>query len=206
MPSRNGEFLFEKTITFEELGQLAVLSTRQVQRLVKARVINLAKNKRGQPLRGRVFLGEAIPRLFEHLRDTAVMDDPNERRYRAARAQKEECFAQSAQIELDYQRGKYALVSEVQEQGAALLLCCRSRLLAIPSSISRSLIGLTDFRKIYTIIETAIHRALHEIADLGELGTKERRHAMEKMIREGDSVRTDGEGRMQHENTTTGNE
>jgi hypothetical protein len=206
MPSGNGELLLQKIITFEELGQLAVLSTRQIQRLVKARVISLAKNKRGQPLRGRVFLGEAIPRLFEHLRNTAIMDDPNERRYRAARAQKEECFAESARMELEYERGRYALVSEVQEQGAALLLCCRSRLLAIPSSISHSLIGKTNFREIYNIIEAAIHRALHEIADLGELGTKERRRAMEKMIREGDSARTDGEWQLQYENATTDNE
>jgi len=192
MPSRNGELLLQKIITFEELGQLAVLSTRQIQRLVKARVISLAKNKRGQPLRGRVFLGEAVPRLFEHVRDTIVGDNPDEKRYRRARAAKEECAAKSAQMELDYQRGKYALVSKVREEGTTMMLCCRSRLLAIPSSISRSLIGLVDFKQIYTIIESAIHAALHEIADLGELGRKDREREIERLLHyHGDSGEID---------------
>jgi hypothetical protein len=39
------------------------LAVRQIQRLVKARVINLATNKRGQPLRGRGKIGANLARL-----------------------------------------------------------------------------------------------------------------------------------------------
>jgi hypothetical protein len=207
MPSENGEFLSKKIITLETLSSLSVLSVRQLNRLIKARVITLATNKRGQPLRGRVFLGEAIPRLFEHVRDSIVMDDPSERRYRAARARKEECAAKSAEIELDYERGKYLLASKVREHGQAMLLCCRSRLLAIPSSIARSLIGLTDFRAIYTIVENAIHAGLHEIADLGEMGQRDREQAMRKLIYyEGDEIdEGNGNKRKSHETSTADN-
>jgi hypothetical protein len=43
-------------------------------------------------------------------------------------------------------------------------------LLAIPSAITNLLRGQTDFHTIYQILETAIHRALHELADFGQLG------------------------------------
>jgi len=149
-------------------------------------ILPQAKDKDGKLLRGRYVLGVAVPRAFEYTRESLVSDDPDEARYRKARAAKEECAAAAAQIELDYQRGKYVLVSEVQEQGTAMMLCCRSRLLAIPSSISRSLIGKTDFKEICLIVEGAIHAALHEIADLAELGRKDRERATRELIRQGE--------------------
>ena len=167
MSSLNGEVLLRKVISFETLSALVVLSPRQLQRLVKDGVIHLAKDKRGNRLRGRVVLGEALPRLFEYARES--VGDPAVGRFRRARADMTQSHAEIARIELATKRGEYIEAARVEESATRLLTMCRARLLAIPASIGNSLRGLTDFRKIYEIIESAIHRALHELADLGDL-------------------------------------
>jgi hypothetical protein len=169
-------------ISLQTLSALSLLSPRQLQRLIKDGIISLARDKRGDRLRGRVILGEALPKLFEYAREHAS-SDPSVARFRAARAEREEADAAMAKIELGYQRGKYLLASAVEEHGIRMLTACRARLLAIPATVGRSLIPLTDtgklseserFRQIYKIIEEKIYAALHEIADLGEAGRRDR--------------------------------
>ena len=69
MPSLNGELLLKKVVTFETLGRLAVLSPRQLQRLAKEGV-KLAVDRSGRQLRGRVVIGEALPKLFAYARES----------------------------------------------------------------------------------------------------------------------------------------
>lgn len=75
-----------------------------------------------------------------------------------------------AKIALAAKRGEYLDRAMVEESGLRLVTVFRARCLAIPSAISHSLRGQTDFHTIYQIVETAIHRALHELADFGQLG------------------------------------
>ena len=178
MSSVNGESLLRKVITISTAAELAVLSPRQIQRLIKDGIISLARDKRGNQLRGRVVIGEALPRLFEYAREHAA-GDPSVARFRAARAEKEEAEAAMAQIELGYRRQKYLLASAVEEDAIRMLTACRARFLAIPSSIARSLIGKTDFKEIYLILETSIHTALREISKLGEAGREYKKNAYE---------------------------
>jgi phage terminase Nu1 subunit (DNA packaging protein) len=181
MASVNGEFLLRKVITLQTLSELSVRSPRQLQRLVRDGIISLARDKRGRPLRGRVVLGEALPKLFEYARES--VGDPAVGRFRRARADLAQSHAEMARIELAAKRGEYVATATVEESATRLLTMCRARLLAIPSSISRSLIGKTDFKEIYLIVEEAIHRALHELADFGELA-RECRYAKEEQLDE----------------------
>jgi hypothetical protein len=119
-------FFLKKIISLETLADLSALSVRQIQRLVKNRVISLARDKKGNPIRARVVLGEAVPKLFEHSRNTHAVGDPAIARFRRARAQREEADAAMAKIELGYQRGKYLLASAVEEDGIRMLTACRA--------------------------------------------------------------------------------
>jgi hypothetical protein len=198
MPSANNGFLLKKIIALSTLAELSVLSVRQIQRLVKDGVISLARDKKGNPIRARVVLGEAVPKLFEHSRNTHAVGDPAIARFRRARAKREEADAAMAEIELGYHRGKYLLASAVEEDLIRMLTACRARMLAIPSAVARSLIALTDtdrlseserFRQIYQLIEDKVYAALTEIADLSKAGRRDGEQMMQRMIERGVSNR-----------------
>jgi hypothetical protein len=115
-------------------------------------------------------LGPAILKLFERERAEKTTHDPNVALFKQARAERETCEAEMAKIELAAKRGEYLDRAMVEESGLRLVTVFRARCLAIPSAISHSLRGQTDFHTIYQIVETAIRRALHELADFGQLG------------------------------------
>jgi hypothetical protein len=170
MASRNGESVLKRIVTAADLAALVGMSERHIRRLTKSGVIALAKNKAGRVLRGRYVLGAAALKLFERERAGQATNDPNIARFKQARAGREECEAEMAKIELAAKRGEYLDRAMVEESGLRLVTVFRARCLAIPSAISHSLRGQTDFHTIYQIVETAIRRALHELADFGQLG------------------------------------
>ena len=170
MASRNGESVVRKIISAAELAALVGLSERHIRRLTKSGVIELATDKAGRELAGRYVLGAATLKLFERERAGQTTIDPNMARFKQARAEREECDAEMVKIELVAKRGEYLRRDIVEESGLRLVSVCRARLLAIPSAITNSLRAPTDFHTIYQILETAIHKALHELAAFGDLG------------------------------------
>jgi hypothetical protein len=170
MVSRNGESVLGKIISAADLAALVGLSERHLRRLTKSGIVALAKNKAGRVLAGRYVLGPAILKLFERERAEKTTHDPNVALFKQARAEREICDAEMAKIALAAKRGEYLDRARVEESGLRLVTVFRARCLAIPSAISHSWRGQTDFHTIYQIVETAIHRALHELADFGQLG------------------------------------
>ena len=104
--ARNGESILDKVITATDLAVLAGLSERHVRRLTKSGVIGLAKDKAGRVLAGRYVLGESISRLFEYVRESLANDDADEKRFRAARAERAEYNTKLSKLDYEKRRGQ----------------------------------------------------------------------------------------------------
>jgi hypothetical protein len=105
-----------------------------------------------------------MPRFVEHLRDTLASKDPNEARFRAARAAREEANAKLAEIELDAKRGFYHRADDVEFFWTQTVTACKARILAVPSRICHALRGQTDLVKINGIITDELYAALEELS------------------------------------------
>src|SRR5438552_2442910 len=114
MPSDNGDCCLRKIITIQDLSALVVLSDRQLQRMVRDGVIPLAKNKHGQPMRGKFVLGEAVPHFVENLRDSLVTADPSKVAFNHDRARKMKIEADSAQLDFEEKKGAMVRVSDIE--------------------------------------------------------------------------------------------
>jgi hypothetical protein len=149
-----GESVLGKIISAADLAALVGLSERHLRRLTKSGIVALAKNKAGRVLAGRYVLGPAILKLFERERAEKTTHDPNVALFKQARAEREICDAEIAKIALAAKRGEYLDRAMVEESDLRLVTVFRARCLAIPSAISHSLRGQTDFHTIYQIVET----------------------------------------------------
>jgi hypothetical protein len=161
--TRNGSSLLQEIVGSNDLAELLVVSPRHVRRLTQTGVLPQAKDKEGKILRGRYVLGVVIPRAFEYTRESLVSDDSDQKRYRAARAAKEEATAELAQFELEVKRGFYHHAADVEFAVTTFDTACKARLLAIPARVARLLVGMTDFKAINDLIYGEIVLALREL-------------------------------------------
>jgi phage terminase Nu1 subunit (DNA packaging protein) len=139
MPVDNGESCLKKIITLADLSALVVVSERTIQRLVKEGVIPLAKNKRGQPMRGKFTLGIAVPHFIENLRDTLVADDPAKAEFDRERAAKMKIERMNAEIDLQEKRGSMVKVCDIEFEIHQTIRNVRDGVRAVPSRIMHSL-------------------------------------------------------------------
>ena len=88
----------------QDLASLFVISERQVQRLTAQGVLKLARNSKGQTIRARYVLGDAVAGYVKHLRQS-IADDPDAARYQRARSRRMEALAQLELLRLKQARG-----------------------------------------------------------------------------------------------------
>jgi phage terminase Nu1 subunit (DNA packaging protein) len=162
MASKNGSSCLQKVVSLADLATLLVLSERSVQRLVKQAVIKLARNKAGQLLRGRFVLGEAVPALVEHLRDS-VLDDPNEKAYSAARAQRMQALAVREELDTRLRTGQLIERSQVALVLAHLATATKSAVLALPNRLMHQ-IANKNAAEANAILRIGTRACLHKLA------------------------------------------
>jgi hypothetical protein len=163
MASRNGRNLLREIVTTQDLASLCSISERSIQRLVHQRILRLARNRKRQVIRGRFVLGEAIPAFVQHLQERNG-SDPQEELYKKARRLRMECLAQREMLCLRRDRGELHEARHIDFCLTNMLTFMKQRMLAIPSRTARLLVGVTDFRKIYSAIEDEIRAGLTELS------------------------------------------
>jgi phage terminase Nu1 subunit (DNA packaging protein) len=168
MAVENGDSCLQKIITLQDLSALTVMSDRQLQRMVRDGIIPLAKNKHGQPMRGKFVLGEAVPHFIENLRDTLVTQDPAKAAFAVDRARKMKIEADSAELDFREKKGEMVRVSDIKFEVHQIIRNIRDGVRAVPSKIMHNLVGVRDAMSARTIVAKAIDATLHRVAD-GEI-------------------------------------
>jgi phage terminase Nu1 subunit (DNA packaging protein) len=152
--------LLSQQVTRGELAALIKLSERQIQRLTNKGVFALAQKRQG---RVKYILGEAVSGYVQHLRET-LSRDANAEAYSSARALRITAEAEMAQLKLQQYKGLLHHSSDVEFVVTNMLTFFKQRALAIPSRISRQLIGKRNFQAIYDVIMAEILACLNELS------------------------------------------
>jgi len=78
-------------------------------------------------------------------------------------------------IKFEYERAvrKLLRLDEINDTWTKFILCCRERLLAMPSRLAPQLAEESDLAKINELLRGAIYEALEELSRYGQQGTDE---------------------------------
>ena len=163
MPSNNGQnrSCLQQQISVTDLGVLLAMSQRTIERLENQRVLKRVTKPRQH---ARYVLGKVVPAYVEHLRKS-VEADPHEASYTAARARRMVALARKEELALATEQGVLHRADDIEFAMTQMLTSAKMRLMAIPSRITRMLIGQKDFQKIYTLIDGEIRTALTELSE-----------------------------------------
>jgi hypothetical protein len=154
-------------ITKADAAVLLQVDERTVQRAVKSGLIQNAKNKFGQPIKGRFVLGELVPAYVVHLRQ-AIAGDPQEIELKAAKLRKALADAERAELELALFKNQLHTSEAVLFVWSSRIGASRKRLLAVPNRLAPHLAGQDDQKKIYDAIYREIVLALEDVSGLTE--------------------------------------
>jgi phage terminase Nu1 subunit (DNA packaging protein) len=134
------------------------LSVRHVRRLTRDGVLKLIRRDGKHP---RYRLADSVQQYLKHQKHyiTADLSRPDDA-YRAARTERMCALAKIEQIRVDEMRGRLHRAEDIEFCLTNMLTFMKQRLLAIPSRITRVLIGQTDFKTIYAAIDNEIWRCL----------------------------------------------
>jgi hypothetical protein len=154
-------------ITKADAAVLLQLDERTVQRAVKSGLIQNARNKAGQPVKGRFILGEIVPAYVVHLRQS-IAGDPQEIELKAAKLRKALADAERAELELALFKNQLHTSDAVLFVWSTRIGATRKRLLAVPNRLAPHLAGEIDQKKIYAAISAEIDMALEDVSGLTE--------------------------------------
>jgi len=174
----------ESTVPTATVARFVLLTPHRIRQLVNERVLERAKDRKGQTLRGRFYLRPTVNRYITYLRDKVARNGAEESGYRRARAARMEAQAQIEQLRLQRIKGKLHHANDIEFCVTSMITRARSRLLSVPSRLMRSLVGLTDPREIHQLVEAEIYLALNELAEYKGPGQAETDAYLERVIRE----------------------
>jgi phage terminase Nu1 subunit (DNA packaging protein) len=140
-----------------------LISERQIQRLTNQGILRLATDNKRQVIRGRYVLGEVVGSYAKHLRDS-VAQDPEEKRYKAARARRMNALARKEELELEAREGDLHFAEDIEFCLTSMFTFMKQRVLAIPVRVSRMVLGVTDFRKVYETINNEVRGCLTDLS------------------------------------------
>jgi phage terminase Nu1 subunit (DNA packaging protein) len=152
------------SVDTNQLARLFDVTPRHIQRLTADGVLQRARDVDGTELRGRYELLLNVRAYVKYLRTQARLDDASESKYVQLRNQKMAAEAEQAELRLKLFKNTLHRAEDVEFTMTNMLTAFKSRILAIPSRVTRSLIGQRKFQVIYEILYQEIELALQELA------------------------------------------
>ena len=148
-----------------QLAKFIDVTPRTVRNLVADGILVPARDENGSELRGRYELLPNNIAYIRYLRRGTAFEDTSENEYNALRNRRIRADAERAELELKLYKGQLHRAEDIQFVLTNMLTAAKSRLLAIPSRVTRLVLGLTDFQKIYDLIYNEIGAVLKELSE-----------------------------------------
>jgi Phage DNA packaging protein, Nu1 subunit of terminase len=165
------------TIDKGQLAQLLDITPRHVQRLTGDGILTRARDVDGKELMGRYELIANVRSYIKYLRMQARLDDASESKYVMLRNNKMAADSETATLKLAIFKNTLHKADDVEFILTNMFTAMKSRLLAIPSRVTRLVIGQVNFQVIYDLIYTEIELALRELADYNPMMFKRQNDA-----------------------------
>jgi phage terminase Nu1 subunit (DNA packaging protein) len=141
-----------------DIADALQLSARRVQQLVREGILPA-------PVDGKYNLSVSIKNYGQYLAERQLNKNSSITALAIERLRLLKAQAEKAELELEVLKEKYLEASEVEFTWSDMVLTFRSRMLAIPSKLVRSLAAACgDFAKIQKILEDEIYDALTELS------------------------------------------
>lgn len=151
------------TIDVTQLSRLLDIAPRTVQHLTAEGILTRARDEDGRELRGRYELVASVRSYVRYLREQARLDDASESKYIMLRNAKMGSESEMSDLRLQLFKGTLHRDADVEWVMTQMLTAFKARMLAIPSRLTRQLIGQKKFQVIYDLLMTEIELALREL-------------------------------------------
>jgi phage terminase Nu1 subunit (DNA packaging protein) len=153
------------TLDTTAIAKLFLITPQHVRKLVGRGILMRARDVDGKELMGRFELVANMHAYIKYLREQARLDDASENRYQQLRNEKMSSETAIAQLNLKERKGQVLRTRAVEFVMTNLITATKAHLLAIPSRVSRLLIGCDNFQVIYDLIYAEIETALRELSE-----------------------------------------
>jgi hypothetical protein len=152
----------------EQLARELNISPQWVCKLRAKGVLTLARDDSGRELRGCYEFSPNARAFVRYQLEKRKAEGANESDYAAQRNRKVTAEAEIAELTAKELRGELLRGEDVLLVLTSRITGARAQLLAIPSRVSRLLIGETDHRRIHEILYGEIEAALRNVSELSE--------------------------------------
>jgi phage terminase Nu1 subunit (DNA packaging protein) len=153
------------TIDTIQLARLLDIAPRTVRHLAQAGVLARARNEVGEEIKGRYELVANVRAYVRYLREQARLDDASESKYIMLRNAKMGAESEMSALRVNLFKDTLHRSDDVELIMANMLTAFKARVIAIPSRVSRQLIGQTKFHVVYDLLMAEIELALREMCD-----------------------------------------
>jgi hypothetical protein len=159
-----------------QLAKFLDITPRHVRRMKADGILVLARDADGAELRGRYELLPNNIAYIRYLRRKASPDDASENQYQALRNQRMAAEAEHATLDLRLYKQQLHRADDTEFVVGNMVEAAKARILKIPRRVTKLILGLTDFQKIYDLIYAEIEAALRELASYNrKMFTRENR-------------------------------
>jgi phage terminase Nu1 subunit (DNA packaging protein) len=148
------------TATTEQIAKLLCRDVRTVQRLAANGTLPRARGPDGEPLRGRFELIPTVQAFIHYLDDQLGLAALNDVAFRKERTGLVRVQRAQAELQFALFKGELHRAEDVEAVMNDLLSGIKMRLLAIPSKVTRLLIGQSSYARVSEVITEALHEAL----------------------------------------------
>jgi hypothetical protein len=152
-----------QTIDITTVAKLLKLTPRHVQQLTAEGVLLRARDPDGKELRGRYEMVRCVHGYIDYLRARTPIEGSGEAEYAQLRTRRMAFESEMAELKLNLLKGTVHRAEDVEFCVTTQITACKARLLAIPSRVSRLLVGKKSFKEIYALIYREIELALREL-------------------------------------------
>lgn len=154
------------TVDTTQLARFLDITPRWVRELKNDGVLTNARDADGSELRGRYELLVNNIAYIRHLRGVGKVEGTSESQYALLRNRRITAETERAELELKLYKGQLHRAEDVEFILTTRITAAKTRILAIASRVSRLVIGLTDFKRVHTLIYGECESALNEVAGI----------------------------------------
>ena len=152
------------TATTDQVARLLLLTPRRVQQLIDEGVLRRARDEDGSELRGRFHSIECVQSYIRYLRSKLASGDLTETKFLDSRARRMDAVAQREELALRVLKGQLHRSEDVEFVMTNRDSAIKAQILAIPSRVARLLLGKSDYKEVYDIINDAIIATLENLS------------------------------------------
>lgn len=147
-----------------QLAKFLDITPRHLRRLKADGILVLARDADGEELRGRYELVPNNIAYIRYLRRLERPDDAGENQYLALRNKHMAAEAEHAALDLKLYKQQLHRADDTAFAVGNMVEAAKARILKIPRRVTKLILGLTDFQKIYDLIYAEIEAALREVS------------------------------------------